>query len=310
VYSRCGCQEVDRHSLRKKLRTILPRRARELIRLARYPFRHPPGHFYSPLPNLESIRKRERLIFSREDPLLGIDLREHEQFRLLQELVQYYPELPFNEQPTGELLYGFNNRYYRHGDAVFLYSMLRHVCPRRLVEVGSGHSTAAALDTIRLFLGDTCEVTCIEPHPKRLDSLVGSLRPPSFKVLASPLQEIETARFESLEENDILLIDSTHVSKVDSDVNHLLFRVLPRLRPGVLVQFHDIYFPFEYPAEWVYMGRAWNEAYIVRAFLSFNVAFEIVLWADYVARYHREWFEARMPLVLEDPGNTLWIRKL
>ena len=82
-----------------------------------------------------------------------------------------------------------------------------------------------------------------------------------------------------------------------------------RMRAGVHVHFHDVFYPFEYPKEWVLEGRAWNEDYLLRAFLQFNSAFEIVLFGTYLIEFHREFFEKTMPLCLENPGGSLWIRK-
>ena len=81
----------------------------------------------------------------------------------------------------------------------------------------------------------------------------------------------------TLEANDILFIDSSHVLKVGSDVHHLFAEVLPALKPGVYTHFHDIFFPFEYPYAWIQEGRYWTEAYALRAFLQFNTTFEIVV---------------------------------
>jgi hypothetical protein len=120
-----------------------------------------------------------------------------------------------------------------------------------------------------------------------------------------------------LETDDILFIDSSHVTKVGSDVNQILFNVLPALRPGVLVHIHDIFWPFEYPAVWYAEGRAWNEIYLVRAFLEYNSAFEIVLFLSYLERRRPELITALMPLARRRAagspnlgGSSLWLRKL
>jgi hypothetical protein len=99
------------------------------------------------------------------------------------------------------------------------------------------------------------------------------------------------------------------VSRLGSDVNHELFEVLPTLQRGVHVHFHDIFFPFEYPLEWSEEGRAWNEAYLLRAFLEYNDAFEIVLFNDLVGRCFRGLLERDFPLWLRNPGGSLWLRK-
>ena len=109
--------------------------------------------------------------------------------------------------------------------------------------------------------------------------------------------------------NDIVVIDSTHVAKAGSDVNFLLFEVLPRLRPGVLVHFHDIFYPFEYPSDWVYSGRGWSEAYLLRAFLMYNAEFKIVLFNTFLELFHQELFAAEYPLCLRNPGGSIWIRR-
>ena len=92
------------------------------------------------------------------------------------------------------------------------------------------------------------------------------------------LQSVGVEVFEELGRGDILFIDSTHVSKLGSDVNYLFFEILPRLRSGVRVHIHDVFFPFEYPPKWIAKGIAWNENYLLRGFLQYNDKFRIVLF--------------------------------
>jgi len=108
----------------------------------------------------------------------------------------------------------------------------------------------------------------------------------------------------------VLFIDSSHVSKVGSDVNHILFNILPALRPSVRVHFHDVFYPFEYPENWIVNGRSWTEAYLLHAFLQFNDTFEIELFPNYLTRFHQDFFKQRMPLCLKDPGGSIWLRKI
>ncbi len=107
---------------------------------------------------------------------------------------------------------------------------------------------------------------------------------------------------------DILFIDSSHVVKTGSDVNHLLFEVLPRLRSGVLIQFHGIFHPFEYPKDWVLGGFNWNEDYFIRAFLMHNQAYSILLFANYLHKVHPSVFDD-MPLCRRNRGGSLWLEK-
>jgi hypothetical protein len=129
------------------------------------------------------------------------------------------------------------------------------------------------------------------------------------RLLQSKVQDVPLSTFDALQAGDILFIDSSHVSKVASDVNHVLFNVLPRLASGVLVHFHDVYYPFEYPRFVHYQGIAWNEAYLLRAFLSFNSAFEVVLFNTYLETAHPELVYEAMPLCRKNPGGSLWIRR-
>ncbi|MEI7940615.1 MAG: class I SAM-dependent methyltransferase [Verrucomicrobiota bacterium] len=265
----------------------------------------PPGHFYSPLPGHQDISRRQ---VEWNEPA-DVDLNSEAQLHLLGELAHYYPEMPFGDAPAAGARFSFAQRYYCHSDAIYLYSLLRHLKPRRLIEVGSGHSSAAALDTDERFLGGSVQFTFIEPYPDRLKSVLKPAETARCALIEKPVQEVPLDLFDALETNDILLIDSSHVSKVGSDVNHLMFRVLPRLRPGVVIHIHDIFFPFEYPEDWFREGRAWNEAYLVRAFLQNNQAYKIMLFADYAGKRFREFLAERMPLCLKDTGGALWLRK-
>jgi hypothetical protein len=117
------------------------------------------------------------------------------------------------------------------------------------------------------------------------------------------------AQFENLDENDVLFIDSSHVAKIGSDVNFLMFEVLPRLKPGVIIHLHDIFWPFEYPQSWIDEGRAWNEAYLIRAFLQFNEAFEVLLFNSYLGQRQGDLVRGIMPRFMRTTGASLWLRK-
>ncbi len=178
-----------------------------------------------------------------------------------------------------------------------------------MVEVGSGYSSCVTLDTNELFFDHSIECAFVEPYDALLRSL---LKPDDLKridILTVPLQDVPVERFERLEANDILFIDSTHVAKIGSDVNHLFTRVLPSLKPGVYVHLHEIFYPFEYPRQWISEGRAWNEAYVLWAFLTCSSAFEIVAFNTFLEHFHRPFFEKHMPLCLENPGGSIWLRR-
>jgi hypothetical protein len=111
---------------------------------------------------------------------------------------------------------------------------------------------------------------------------------------------------------DVLFIDSSHVAKTGGDVVFLYHEVLPRLAPGVIVHIHDIFLPADYPPEWVFSGRAWNEQYLVRAFLAFNSAFRILLAVAWLALNRGDVLAAAFPgdsRQYDSGGGSLWIQR-
>ncbi|MGQ0631415.1 MAG: class I SAM-dependent methyltransferase [Sporichthyaceae bacterium] len=217
----------------------------------------PPGHFYSPIPDLDEVRSREAEIFARSrNTLPGIELHAEDQLALLPAFADFYAEQPFAEDPSDGLRYGFRNGYFSYGDGLALYCMLRQVQPSRFIEVGSGWSSALALDVNDRYLDGGMDCTFIEPFPERLDSLLRPSDRQLSRVISTPLHEVPAEVFASLASGDLLFIDSTHVSRVGSDVNRLFLEIVPALAPGVHVHVHDVFWPFEYPAPWIYEGKA------------------------------------------------------
>jgi methyltransferase family protein len=270
----------------------------------------PPGHFYSPIPALADVQRDHPRLF--RDPvrtLPGIALHEERQLDLLAGFKAYYAELCFPEKKVPGQRYFYENNFYSYSDAIFLYFMLRHLRPRRVVEVGSGFSSCVTLDTNDRFLGGDVRCTFIEPYPDRLLSLLEPGDASRIEIVQQRLQDVPLERFLELQGGDILFIDSTHVAKIGSDVSYIFTEILPALVPGVHVHFHDVFYPFEYPPEWVYGGRAWSEAYLLRAFLSYNREFEIVLFNTFLERFHRDLFAVEFPLCLRNTGGSIWIRR-
>lgn len=270
----------------------------------------PPGHFYSPIPAWEEIIQDDAKIFgSIPRNIPGLELHESEQFKLLEEFVPYYNTMPFQPHKVEGLRYYFVNPMYSYSDALFLYCMVRHLKPRRIIEIGSGFSSCVTLDTNELFFDNSITTTFIDPYPDTLMSLIKENDKNRVRVIPQRLQDINLNEFEALEANDILFIDSTHVSKINSDVNRIFFEILPSLSAGVYIHFHDIFYPFEYPKEWIYEGRAWNEIYMLRTFLQYNSRFRIVLMSTFMVHFHDPFFREKMPLCLQNSGGSIWIRK-
>jgi hypothetical protein len=282
----------------------------ELIELRRTLRFVPPGHFYSPIPSLDEVKRDESQIFGNvHQNIPSIELHESEQLKLLEEFTHYYEEIPFQPSKVEGLRYYFENPLYSYSDSILLHCMIRFLNPKRIIEVGSGFSSCVILDTNELFFDSSIMTTFIDPYPDLLMSLIKEKDKNNIKIISSRLQDVELREIEVLEERDILFIDSTHVSKVNSDVNHIFFIILPHLSAGVHIHFHDIFYPFEYPKDWVYEGRAWNEAYMLRTFLQYNSEFRIVLMNTFMQYFHEQFFREKMPLCLKNPGGSIWIRK-
>jgi predicted O-methyltransferase YrrM len=270
----------------------------------------PPGHFYSPIPDLGLINERRKTLFDntrREIP--GIDVNEARQLDLLEKFAQFYPDIPFSKTPSDGLRYYYGNNFFSYGDAIALYCMIRHLKPKRIIEAGSGFSSAVMLDTNDRFFDSSIMLTFIEPYPERLLSLMRVNDKKNCRIITERVQDVPITELTSLDAGDILFIDSTHVVKIGSDVVHLVTEVLPRLKEGVIVHFHDIFWPFEYPEAWLLEGRAWNEDYLLKAFLQFNSMFRIKFFNNYIGLFHPESLKQHLPLFMKDYGCSLWLEK-
>jgi hypothetical protein len=189
--------------------------------------------------------------------------------------------------------------------------MLRLLEPTRVVEVGSGFSSAVMLDTRERFLDPGPWLTLVEPHPERLDELLRPGDHEQVTIIPESVQQVPFEVFTTLGAGDVLFIDSTHVVRIGSDVNYLIFEVLPRLRAGVHVHFHDIFWPFEYPRSWVEQGIYWSEAYLVRALLMGSARrYQVRVFNTWLDAFHGERMARLLPLTRANPGASLWLRVL
>jgi predicted O-methyltransferase YrrM len=281
--------------------------------LKKYKTWYPPGHYYNPLVDPKSVEPYVDTVFdTSKKSVFGIDFREEAQLKLLDELLPYYKEVPFPVEQTPGFRYYLGNGIFSYSDGIFLYMLMRHFRPNRIIEVGSGHSSAVMIDTNERFLNDSVNLTFIEPYPERLYSLLKDTDKTKNKIFELPIQQVPFSEFEALKAGDFLFVDSSHVSKTGSDVNYIFFEVLPRLKSGVIIHFHDIFTPMEYPKSWVMKKDVWfgfNEIYILRAFLMYNPEFEVIMFNTFLEEHHEEWFKKNMPLCLENKGGSIWLRK-
>ena len=274
--------------------------------------RWPHGHFYSPVVSRADAEANwPRLSHGRAPK--AVNLRTAEQLALLHEISRHFGAIPFPETKSPGFRYYYDNPSYNFGDALIYWSMLNHFKPRRIVEIGSGYSSALALDTIDLLkLPTAC--TFVDPFPAVAEAATAPLGP-AHRILPQRVQDIDLALIESLQADDLLFIDSSHVVKTGSDVHFELTEMLPSLAPGVLVHFHDVFFPFEYHKNWaVTLNHSWNELYFLQSFLMYNTAFRIEFFSSYVARQMKQDVLAASPgpgaRFLVNPGGGLWLRRV
>jgi predicted O-methyltransferase YrrM len=279
-------------------------RAVRTVRAIRGGLAHPPyvapGHFYSPLTTPADVHRAQGWAKEVQSPLAGVDLREEQQLALAAELSRFLKE------PAPGPRYERVNSQYGPADAAVYRAMLNHLKPARVIEVGSGFSTAVALDEIDSNI-PALELTCIEPYPDRLLGLMRASDHDALTLLREPVQSVPFSRYGQLTAGDVLFIDSTHVAKAGSDVNWLFLHVMPRLAPGVVVHVHDIFWPFEYPANWLNEHRDWTEDYLLHAFLIGNTEWEILWFSSWLWQCHPELVPAE--LADEHPGS-IWLRRV
>lgn len=264
-------------------------------------------HFYEPLFNDVHLKKSLR----DDRALPGIDFNEKEQLALLNKFRFEEELLTFPlEKDTGG--YYYHNGWFEAGDAEYLYNIIRLLKPKRIIEVGGGWSTLIATAAVKRNRHEissySCEYTCIEPYSNPW------LEKENICVIRRPVESVDKELFSSLEHNDILFIDSSHIIRPQGDVLYLYLEILPSIKPGVMVHIHDIFTPKDYISEWIQdQGLFWNEQYLLEAFLSQNKEYEIVGALNFLK--HKYWKEiaAKCPILQSEPmyePRSFWIRKL
>ena len=151
-----------------------------------------PGHFHSPIPDLEEIKKRRSTIFKKTNNIYGINLEKENHFRLLETIKEYYQEIPYDFVGGTETdtRYQVSGAWYRYSDVIMLYGMMRHFKPLRIIEIGSGYSSALMVDTNERFLESKVVITFIEPFPERLNALLKREDHEKYTVLNMFVQDV------------------------------------------------------------------------------------------------------------------------
>lgn len=203
----------------------------------------------------------------------------------------------------------WQNDYLPGLDIILIYTLIQEFKPKNILEIGSGHSTAV----MRKAIQDgqfSSSITCIDPNPRRT---ISAFADQVFYESLEDLKDIE--RFRLLNKNDILFFDGSHLSLANTDVTVFFMEVLPVLNPGVIVQIHDIYLPFDYPDDMV--QRGYNEQYLLAQVLWYGwpEKIEVLFPAYWMSRQKRFQYlmESAVWNVLATPeierhGGSFWFR--
>lgn len=272
---------------------------------------HPNGHFYSPVTDPADLAVRENEIWPvRPGPCLGIDFNNDSHLRVLEEwFPRHIADYDYPEHKQTPNRFFTQNSQFSWLDARMLFVLLREVRPARMIEIGSGFSSLLVADVNVRSLGGSMNFSCIEPYPREF---LKKQIPGLSDLRVERVEKVEIGFFETLRPGDVLFVDSSHVSKTGSDVNYIVFEILPRLPKGVLVHFHDIFLPFEYPRDWAIVeNRSWNEQYLLRALLMDSTAWSVVFGCNYAFAEFPELVAhaLNLPGRAAFAGGSFWIEK-
>ena len=276
-----------------------------------YSSAYPGGHFYSPVTDPSDLAERENEIWA-DTPLNCLDVAFNDplhQAILTEWFPRHMGKYDYPEVCEEPGRFFTRNPMFSWLDARTLFVFLLECQPRRLIEIGSGYSSLLAADVNHRYLDNTMKFSCIEPYPR--DFLKQGI-PGLGQLHEKRAEKMGLELFSGLEAGDILFVDSSHVSRTGSDVNFIVFEILPRLAQGVMVHFHDIFLPQEYPKQWaIDENRSWNEQYLLRALLMNSDTWEVMFGCNYAHLTH-------CPLVARalntdeskaPSGSSFWIRK-
>lgn len=280
-------------------------------RVQTFGFHFQPNDFYTPLNDIAFLEANQDLWHRNEDPR-DIDWNVDRQCEVVAEVGRYVHELKdIPEESSDERVFAWRNPFWNNADALVQYGLIRSRKPRRVIETGCGWSSLLLCKALTRNAEETgqppADVTQIEPYPRR--NLL-SVLPGHWKLHDVPLQRAPLEVFETLGAGDVLFYDGSHCSKAASDVNWFFFEVLPRVRPGVLIHIHDIFFPMDYPEDWVLNRvQTWNEQYVLQAFLMNNPRYRVEICNRYVFVRKRELAERAYQGVQPTLGCSIWLVK-
>jgi predicted O-methyltransferase YrrM len=287
--------------------------ARRGVHVARQrDWRISPNNYYSALPDLDRL---DDAVWERESAMVGVAFDPAAQIELAeQHLAGFAAELGAPHVAGDPLDFHLDNGHFESVDAEMAYAMVRHLRPRRIVELGSGFSTQvlAAAAARNAAEGAPCDLRAYNPYPsERMRAVLARGVDGLTEHAAIEAQALPLDLFTSLGAGDVLFIDTSHTVKLGGEVVHLFLEVLPRLARGVVVHVHDIALPYEYDRRYVVgMQMPWAEQYLLQALLCGNDDWDVLFAAQAVTRKHRARLEAIVPSLRERHyPSSFWMRQ-
>ncbi len=267
--------------------------------------------YYSPLNDCDYL-EANRDLWTQDETPADIDWRPEDQLEVAREVSRFIPELRhIPAQPPADCSsYGWKNNFWESADALVQYGIVRARRPARYVEIGCGWSSLLLKQALERNVaeGRPAEVTLVEPYPNQA---IFRHLPAEWQVHKSILQRAPFALFDQLQAGDVLFYDGSHCAKVGSDVNWFFFKILPRLKPGVIIHLHDIFLPKEYPPHWIFeRGQTWNEQYVLRAFLMNNAAYQILVANHFLFLRQPKELERLYQSIQPVYGCSFWMQKI
>ena len=283
-------------TFRKRGAENLPLTSKFLKKNGLYPIIN---HYYDP--KFRYSKDEKKMYLKRNLNL--IELKEQNQLNLLKKLNFKNELLELNlNQGSKNFNFKFDNGSFEKGDAEIYYQMIRYFKPKKIIEVGSGHSTLIAMEAVKENKNENSKtsIKCIEPYENLW------LEKFDLEILREPLEKTKLNWSQELTENDIFFLDSSHIIRPDGDVLKFYLEILPNLKKGVIIHIHDIFTPKNYLPNWTFDKiRLWNEQYLLEGILANSNKYEILLSLNYLKNNYFENIKNSCPYLenSSEPGS-------
>lgn len=281
----------------------LPVTTAVLKKIGLFPIR---AHYYEPLFQNSTLSSP----LSQDRSLPGIDWNQPKQLAFLSRLTfrKELEQMKWDKPPVAPNGFYVHNGSFASGDAEYLYQFLRSIKPRRVIEIGSGHSTKVAMMALRRNTEESgleAIHTCIEPY--EMDWLESF---PQIEVIRRKVEDCDLNWSQELRDGDLLFVDSSHMIRPQGDVLKEYLDIFPRLASGVYIHVHDIFSPKDYLHEWVVDEvRFWNEQYMLEAMLSNSTRYEVIAALNYLKHSQYDRLKDVCPyLAAEREPGSFYIR--